>query len=77
MLALRYHHDMSEEPMSDDVMPRPGWRYITWHGWNLLALGWIGIELTEECSLEHTQRSGSTTGVKACRPNWYHPDRLT
>jgi hypothetical protein len=43
MLALRYYHDMSEEPASNETMPRPGWRYIDWHGWNLLALGWIGI----------------------------------
>ena len=37
-------HDMSEERESDGViMPRPGWRYIYWCGWNLLALGWIGV----------------------------------
>ncbi len=37
-------HDMNEERESDDVMMyRPRWRCIFWCGWNLLALGWIGV----------------------------------
>jgi hypothetical protein len=32
---------MREYPESDDMISRPGWRYIEWRGWNLLALGWL------------------------------------
>lgn len=34
---------MSDERETDDLMPRPGWRYVLWFGWNLLALAWIGV----------------------------------
>ena len=34
---------MNEHPESDDLMPLPGWRYILWNGWNLLAIGWLFI----------------------------------
>jgi hypothetical protein len=40
-IAPRYDHTMSEEPESENMTLRPRWREIEWHGWNLLALGWM------------------------------------
>ncbi len=34
---------MREKPETDDMMVRPRWRYIEWHGWNLIAFGWIAV----------------------------------
>jgi hypothetical protein len=58
---------MSEEPATENITLRPRWRGVEWHGWNVLALGWMVMGFAV----------GSVTGIacSVCIP-WLRDEQL-